>query len=1022
MLALKRMRRRATLFAALFGVAAIVSGLGMGLIGYLGAAETLGTRVELASRSGSDVGLQVALPLAADATTQDEQVREVIASQFRNGDRAIPITVDRTVGVPLSVGLVIVAEDGSLSPRTRVSVQSVPEFESRASLVDGRWPTTASEATIQADAAALIGIVPGTVVRLGDVDLTVVGTWRINDELDPRSFGDPLVTAGTDGEIFGPVIVDEAAWGSLVAKPEARWTILPVVDRIEASDLESIVTTWRDLPGVIRQDLQEKAAIGQEGRLVRTAIELQSRLDALSAVKPVALLIIAAIGIVALVELARLLAGLRAEEIQLLWSRGATPANLSRSTGFEALTVSVLGALAGAGAACGILFAIGGQLAVAQVGPVGWAVPVAVVVTSVAVFAVTSFLASRAVATMEARTDGRATRIGGGGAVVLVVIAGAVSMWQLLLYGSPVTPAADGGTQVDPLAVSAPSLSLLALVLLGLASIPLLARRIDRRAAAATGYVGPFVSRTLSRRLRIAATPLVLLALASGQFMIASAYQQTWQQSYTATTDLRSGSELKVTSRGNRITQELLQQVARQEGVTSVAPVFMDIAGVGPTSASLVAVTPTALADLATAVPGILDPTSVAAAIESPARGAVIPDGTRTLTLKVTTKLFGSPAIVSALLENSLGATLSLPLTSATGGYSVEAPAGNGWRVVGFDVLPPDDLLPGTDEEGLPSFEITGLAGDGVDLPLGAKWVPVQVRSAPEQQGIPTDTIGFAVDSFAGHTRLLPTLGDNTDDIAVPIAISRDLAEANGIAVGDSIRVSVDPRWEPLSCAVATIVPAVPGATSGSAVLLDFALIRAIQLRTYEIPAGARQLWVGVDGDTVPVAAALRESLPAQLGVDATATDPSRGILASASIALLVGAAGAALLAIVAVAAVVGAQLRSRRSEVMVLKALGVGSREIATMRRWELGVIMAAGAVIGAIAGTVVALLSVPSLARAAIPGRYQSLPTLLSVDPLSLATGFAVILLLLGAVLLAYGRSVTRQSRRLSVRESIG
>ncbi len=77
-----------------------------------------------------------------------------------------------------------------------------------------------------------------------------------------------------------------------------------------------------------------------------------------------ALLVLGAIAVLALVELARLLSGVRATEIELLWSRGAAPARIAATTAAEAAAVAAIGALAGTGGALGALAIAGSGISI----------------------------------------------------------------------------------------------------------------------------------------------------------------------------------------------------------------------------------------------------------------------------------------------------------------------------------------------------------------------------------------------------------------------------------------------------------------------------------------------------------------------------------------------------------------------------------------------------------------------------------------------------------------------------------
>jgi predicted lysophospholipase L1 biosynthesis ABC-type transport system permease subunit len=142
--------------------------------------------------------------------------------------------------------------------------------------------------------------------------------------------------------------------------------------------------------------------------------------------------------------------------------------------------------------------------------------------------------------------------------------------------------------------------------------------------------------------------------------------------------------------------------------------------------------------------------------------------------------------------------------------------------------------------------------------------------------------------------------------------------------------------------------------------------------------------------------------------------DPAgRTVLGSAASALWLGAAGCLVLAVITVIAVARAQLRSRRLDVVALRAIGFGSRDQAAVRRRELGLVLGFGAVAGVIAGATVSLLTVPQLARAAVVEPYASVPTPLAFDVATLAVGLLALVLSLAAIVAVYAARVARHAR---------
>ncbi len=145
MLAGKRMRVHAALFASLLAVVAIVCGLSAGLVGYLGAAATQGVRAELSGLSGSDLAYQFTLKRAADPAAQDAAARDLIATALASGGRPIDLEVARTIGSFAAVPFTdaVRAAEGS------VVVSSVADLDDAAELVDGVWPVSPGEASLQ---------------------------------------------------------------------------------------------------------------------------------------------------------------------------------------------------------------------------------------------------------------------------------------------------------------------------------------------------------------------------------------------------------------------------------------------------------------------------------------------------------------------------------------------------------------------------------------------------------------------------------------------------------------------------------------------------------------------------------------------------------------------------------------------------------------------------------------------------------------------------------------------------------
>jgi hypothetical protein len=991
-LAAKRLRKRAAVFAALAGVSLVASALGVGLNGFIASAETAGVRAEVSGRAGADLALETSLSLDSQPDQQDAQMRALLGREL-----PASMTVTRSVTSKLPV---------ANSDELPLILYSVADLAEVAALVDGAWPTAPDQVSVQADAASALGIGVGSTLSLNHHEVTVAATWRAEDPLAGRWLGDQLIADGTDGSGFGPIVIDESLWGDLGASPRVRWAISADRTRIGPQDLETIMTGWDALPDTIRaEDTVFDVSFEQRGRLAAVAGEILGRIEALRAVVPVALLIIGAIALLTVVELARLLATLRATENQLLWARGATARDLATGVAGEAALAVIPGAVVGSAVASGaLILALGDPAAAVRVPEWTWGAPAIIAAVIIAIVAATTWGAGRALESRDvtARST-RPRRLVGVGALVLVGIAAALSTWQLLLYGSPITLSASGRAQIDPVAVSSPALLLVSVVLVTLAAITALAPAIQRRTERARGIRTALVSRTMLRRLRLTVIPLVLCALVSGQFVIAASYAATWDSSFTQSRELRTGSTLSLS--GGRLTEALIEQANSVSGVTAVAPVVVQNTPIGIEQASLVAVAPAAVRALAANGGGLVDAGSIADALQGPPLGS--PLTSSTLRFDTTLDGFTVPPTLAALLSDDLGGLHSVPLRYDADADTYSGEAETGWTLIGFDVDVPEQ----SGALGVPSLAFTGGTFD-LTVPWSA-WALVGFNYE-----LPRTGSGSGIAFEFGQSGTARIVAGDPVEPSVPVVVSQLFADRTGVRVGDTLPIVVDHQQDTVTATVAAISPAIPGAAREFAAIIDLATLRRVALRLYDGHPLASQAWVG-SATPNATADALRAALPAAVGVTSLDNDQARSILGSAAVALWIGAIGAAVLALLALVTVVEAQLSSRRAEVVLLRALGVDAATTASTRRFELGIAAAAGVVAGLIAGAVVSVLTVPALAGAAVPDRFLGVSSGPTVAALPLAAGLGSFALCVLAIVLAYGLAVARQARVLTSRE---
>lgn len=1018
MLSLTRIRQSAALLGAILAVVTLISMLAVGMVGFLAQQATEGVQAGLAGRAGADLALRPALRMAANPEKQDAEVRAAIVDTFA------PTGVDMQVFRSVEKRITLRVTDPEGGDRDAVGqAASYDDARERLRLVSGELIEGGNEVLVQERAADALGLVVGDQLLMDGARFTVVGTWRATDYLDPRWYGDPMIVTGLEQEEYGPFVIDESSWRRLDDDARVRWTLVPDISQITSANLAEVATAWSHIDSDWRGKVDGLETLEKQGRFAQTADQLGVRVRGLSAIQPVVLLLLAAIAIVALAELGRLLATNRATETALIWSRGASAADIAIATGIEVALAAVLGLVIGGAAGVGALVLVtGGTAVLLTLGTPAWAVPLAGALSAVLLAAVSSYRsAGRLTVRDPSDASGRVRRLTAPGLVVLVAAAAALAVWQLRLYGSPVTPSSTEGSSVDPIAVVAPSLALIAIVLIVVLVFPLVAGLGDRIAGRGP-ITWQLAIRTVARRASLAIAPLVVVSLATGSIVVAAAYSATWTRSFDITGALRAGADVHVTSRIDGIGPTALADVDATPGVEVAAPVEVQPLSLGGESGSIVAASPEAVAAIATSASGMFDPASAADLIRTDGPAPAFPADSTTLELTATLNGFAAAPTAAVWIVDDLGVLRRVPLTRTSVESSVESVAfaadlpplesvsGLAPRVLAVDVGIPDTAIDGESfgRFTVQTLSVTGPSGS-TDLDLDQYWIPDSTElmfSPPNSDG---SGLGFVVYSDTPQVRLTPSFDRTFDDrIQPPVVVSQQLADFFDVGVGDQISFPLQDGLNRLDAQVAAVVPAIPGAPSNLALLIDLAVVQHFQLRTTAEPARARDIWISAS-DPEAVTGEIRDAFPANASIDTAVDEAGRQVLGSAAIALWAGAAACGILALIGVAVAARSQLTSRRGEVAVLRAVGLGSADQAGIRARELGVVLGAGMLTGAIAGATVALLTVPQLARAAIPAPYPAIGTELAIDipALGLAIGALAVSLIVVVAVSALGVS---------------
>ena len=976
------MRQRAGLFAGLLVVAAVTVGTAAAISGLLSTASTTGVRAVLAQQPGSERALRAALPLAGDspaAVEQDRAAQATIRESFRDAaGRGVPSGIVRTVE-----SASIVARGGR---RTSVGLAEVSDLTSAATLEAGDWAGDASEATMQADAAAALGVGIGDTIVLDEqVELTIVGTWRVDDPDAPRWMGDALWITGGNERSVGPIVVEDTVWDELGITPQVRWTITPETERLAPSDLAAVDTAWETLPSAFRA--AELGLPSLTGRFLLSARESQGLVAALQTAAPLALIVLGVLAALAIWELAGLLTRARSAETALLWARGATAHTLATVTAGEAACVAAAGALVGVAVAASLLFALPDALA-PTLAAGAWAALV-VATISAGAFALRT---ARSVGAGGRR--GRAPRSIAAGAIALVTAAAIVATWQLLTNG-PITITRAGRAEIDPLTLVAPALILAAIVLAALYLFPLVTRAAEAPAARGAGALTVLAVRGVARRAELAAVPIVMVGLAVGQLIVAGGYAATWAGAFTQSQELRFGTAVSLQGPTSGLADAELD--AAGSASAHLAPVRIDSLLVGGERAAVVGVASRALAELGLSGNGTADPTTLATAI-APESRAVLPEAATTLSVAVSGT---QDAAVSVWLSDDLGRLRSMPLETdpAADGVVGIAPLPDGeapWTLAGVDVSPTATDAP----RPLIVTSVTTDAGD-LDGFTGS--------TAVFRNGLPVTGSG----ARGGSTAVAET-GTVVRFLPPPpvgaVVLSEPLAERLGTRVGAPLTLDVD--GVSVQTSVAAVAPAIPGADASSAILIDAAMMDAASLAREVRPRAAPVAWVGTAGDEREVATSLRSILPVSVRIAAIGEGPDRAMLAAGPAALWLSAGAGAVLAIAGLAAVCATQLRERRAETTVLRALGIPPRAQSSLRRRELAIVEAWAIFAGVVAGGAVVLLAVATLARTAVPGTNPAVATAVRLDLSSATVTIALLAVALFAVIAGYAAFVARSA----------
>jgi len=996
------MRRRAAVFVALFGVIALLAGLSIGLSGYLSGSAAAGVRAGVAALEGIDAGFRLTAPLAPDADAQDAAVRADVRAAVRADGRPVPMVVTRDL-----VSVNPVPFDRATGGPVRSAVASFPDLPSRARLITGTWPSSAAEASMQADAAASLDVAVGDVLALpAGRTVTITATWRVSSAADPRWLEDQVALSGIDlDSTRGWIVIDPSLWKETQGSSLARWTIRPRADRISVDQLDAL----RHAPDTVSHAVQKDdpgANVQTEGALQLGIEPIQQNLQAAAAVSTAPLIVVALLGLITLVELAGMLGQLRAGETILMRARGTSGRRFVVESAVEGVITAVPAAAVGAAAAVGIS-RLAGQ--VSDVPGFAWVIVAAAVVVPVAVLSITAartsrdrLLGSRGAGRRPIRGSARLRSTFALGSLLLLVLLAVVSVSQFLQYGSPIAPIAGGGVAIDPLAVSAPALAIAAIGLLGIAAFPLIARGLERWSRRARN-LDALAFHQLARRSRAGLTPILVLAFAVSGLLLGACYSGTWSVSARETRQVQVGTPVRITS-----SPPLTESITRPApGQTSAAPVAREDAEIGQDLVSVIGMPSDKIAATITPVNNAVAPATLARLVAEHADRPLIPvDATGVDVSFAATSQELRPIGGSLIAVDASGFETHVNLIPGGDGLVGSLPPGTApWIVHGFDLLLPD-LPAGTT---LP-IELRATGGSSASIPLDSSWAPVgnagaSAAAAPLKGRAGLRTVGPIP---GGYALIQSTAGSGR----LPVVISQSLADSSGLSVGADAAMELVTRGGSVPVRVVGIEPVIPGIQSGEGLLADLAALQDAASREGLLQVSSGEWWIST---TSPVAttAAEKKAHP-DASVVAAVAPPDEQVLESARVVVWIAGIATALLALLAIGSGLVAELRSREAEVNVLRAVGASPRVQTGVRAREWSLLLGIGVAVGLVDGLVVCALLVPSLARTAIPNAIDQLRTELNVDVPGALFALAGVIVTVAVLLAIVRRTVRVQAKR--------
>jgi FtsX-like permease family len=443
-----------------------------------------------------------------------------------------------------------------------------------ATLADGAWPADASDsrATIQvvvADAVATslhlrVGDTVPLVAHASENPLAVparlVGIFSVTSPTDPYWSGDDQLITGIHENgtyrTLGPFLTTQTALlqHTGLAQVFLQWRIFPSFAALSLDDASQLRTRVEGLAEHLGVDTGQAFA-------VETGLPaiLRDAERSLLVSRTGVLLLFAQLSILAayaIVLTASLLVDHRRVDTALLRSRGAGLPQLALLGAAEGFLLAIPAVLVAPWLAVGALNLLNVAGPLADVGLHidprvtldGYVAAGAAGLACVVLLVIPALLAARGFAAEHGGLSRQETRTFGqrmGLDIALLAITG-IAIWQLRLYGAPLTKNVQGSLGLDPLLVAAPAIGLMAGGVLALRVLPLLATAAEAAVSRGRDLVASLGSRQMARRPLRYTRSALLLMLAMSMGVFALSYAATWSISQRDQAAYQAGADARV--------------------------------------------------------------------------------------------------------------------------------------------------------------------------------------------------------------------------------------------------------------------------------------------------------------------------------------------------------------------------------------------------------------------------------------------------------------------------------------------